>query len=137
MSTAADELQRKRRGASTKKLTLYVPVDKQLLVDNVRGPLKREKSSISRFLIEKLEEYWTLHEPGNPQQRIDVILRLGKAYHAPSPICGFKNCYRDAVAVGHFKPNGRDYGLCVKHKGEAQENPQAWMILSEEPGSGL
>jgi hypothetical protein len=113
------------------KVTLYVPVAKQRLVSNIKDILKREGSSVSRFMIEKFEEYYRLHEPGNPQQRLDTIMKLGKAYHAPKPICGFKHCLRDIVGVGVYLPNGKEYGLCTIHLDEAKElGPKVWRILS-------
>ena len=113
------------------KLQLYVPAAKQPLVRDVKGILAREGSSLSKFIIEKFEEYYRLHEPGNPQQRLDTIMKLGKAYHAPKPICGFKHCFRDVVGVGVYVPNGKEYGLCTTHLDEAKElGPKVWRILT-------
>jgi hypothetical protein len=112
-----------------RKLTLYIPETSRSLIDNARTVLKREGKSISNFLVEQLESYYRLHEPGNPQQRLDTILKLGKAYHAPCRVCGFKNCMRDSVAVGLFIPNKTEYALCKKHYDEASENPSLWKIL--------
>jgi len=117
------------RTRTKRKLTLYIPETSRLLIDNARTVLKREGKSISNFLVEQLESYCRLHEPGNPQQRLDTILKLGKAYHAPCRVCGFKNCMRDSVAVGLFIPNKTEYALCKKHYGEASENPSLWQIL--------
>jgi hypothetical protein len=113
------------------KVTLYVPVAKQRLIQDVKQVLKREGSSISRFMIDKFEEYYRLHEPGNPQQRLDTIIKLGKAYHAPSPICGFKDCLRDVVAVAIYLRTQTEYGLCQKHLAEAKElGPKVWKFLT-------
>ena len=117
------------RTRTTRKLTLYIPEASRLLVDNARGVLKREGKNLSNFLIDQLESYYRLHEPGNPQQRLDTILRLGKAYHAPSRICGFKDCMRDSVTVGVFLQNGKEYGLCEKHLAEAKDCPRSWKFL--------
>jgi hypothetical protein len=113
------------------KVTLYVPVTKQLLVTNIKTILKREGSSVSRFVMDKFEEYYRLHEPGNPQQRLDIILKLGKAYHAPKPICGFKDCLRDVAGVGVFLQNGKEYGLCTRHLAEAKKlGVKVWRLLT-------
>jgi hypothetical protein len=121
---------RTRQGKSS-KVTLYVPVAKQRLIQDIKQVLKREGSSISRFMIDKFEEYYRLHEPGNPQQRLDIVLKLGKAYHAPNPICGFKDCYRDVVAVGIYLQTQTEYGLCEKHLAEAKQlGPKVWRFLT-------
>lgn len=118
------------RTRTQRKLTLYIPENYRLLLDNSKRVLKREGKSLSNFLIEQLESYYRLHEPGNPQQRLDTIMRLGKAYHAPNPVCGFKDCLRDTVAVGVFIQSGKTYGLCEKHLKEAKEfGPKVWRFL--------
>jgi hypothetical protein len=117
------------RTHTKRRITLYIPEQSRLLIDNVRGVLKREGKSISNFFIEQLESYYRLHEPGNPQQRLDTILKLGKAYHAPSPVCGFKDCMRDSVTVGVFVQNGKEYGLCEKHLKEAKDCEGSWKFL--------
>jgi len=119
------------RTPTNRKLTLYIPETSRLLIDNARGVLRREGKSISNFLVEQLEAYYRLHEPGNPQQRLDTILKLGKAYHAPCRICGFKDCLRDSVAVGLFKPNMTEYALCKLHYAEAGMSSGLWQILVE------
>lgn len=108
---------------------VYVNRQGQLLYENLKEILKREKRSFSSWVMENVESYIRLHEPGNPQQRLDTILRLGKAYHAPSRVCGFKDCLRDAVAVGVFVQNGREYGLCPKHLKEAKDCKGSWKFL--------
>ncbi len=117
------------RTRTKRKLTLYIPEHSRLLVDNARTVLKREHKNLSNFLIEQLQSYYRLHEPGNPQQRLDTIMRLGKAYHAPSRICGFKDCLRDSIAVGIFIQNGKEYGLCKKHLQEAKDCGGSWKFL--------
>ena len=57
-------------------------------------------------------------------------MKLGKAYYAPSPVCGFKDCLRDAVAVGVFLQRGEEFGLCDVHLKEARNvGPKVWRIL--------
>ncbi len=73
---------------------------------------------MSKFFVEKLEEYQRLHEPGNPQQRLDVVLKIGKAYHAPNPICRAKDCFRNVVMVLNRKKSkteSEEVGFCQIH----------------------
>jgi hypothetical protein len=97
---------------------------------DAKATAKREGKHISNIIAEYLEQYVRLHEPGNPQQRLDTILKLGKAYHAPSPVCGFKDCMRDVVAVGVYLPRKEEYGLCQKHLAVAREDKKTWKILN-------
>jgi hypothetical protein len=109
----------------------YVPASFEHTFDLLQTILKREGSSLSRWVRDNAESYVRLHEPGNPQQRLDVIMKLGKAYHAPKPICGFKDCFRDVAGVGVFVQNGKEYGLCERHLKEAKEQgPKVWRALS-------
>jgi hypothetical protein len=78
----------------------------------LRDIAQREGRSIAQIVREQVETYVRLHEPGNPQQRLDTIVRLGKKYVAPK-VCDFKNCLRDAVAVGTY--HGEEYNLCQLH----------------------
>ena len=113
------------------KLQLYVPLAKRPLIEDVKGLLRREGSSLSEFMIDKFEEYYRLHAPGNPQQRLDTIMKLGKAYHAPKPICGVRDCFRDVIGVGIYLPTGKEYGLCKPHFDEARELGQkVWRLLT-------
>ena len=48
--------------------------------------LERENSSLSKFFIEKLEEYYRLHEKGNPQQILTHLFKNGKPYRAPKEV---------------------------------------------------
>jgi len=123
------------KGTYKDKITLYVkPETKQNMIPQLKRILKREGKSMSNWFGENVESYCRLHEPGNPQQRLDTILKLGKAYHAPSPVCGFKDCLRDVVAVGLYIPRREQYGLCAKHLRVAEENPKSWQIISEKRG---
>lgn len=116
---------------TNRKLTLYIPEASSLLIENMKTILEREDKSLSKFFIEQAETYYRLHEPGNPQQRLDTIIRLGKAYHAPMRICGYKDCMRDSVAVALFVPNQTEYALCQLHYIEAQQNLKLWQFLVE------
>ncbi len=68
--------------AKSNKLTLYIPEEAKGIIKTAKEIFKREKSSLSQFLIKSLIEYNRLHEPGNPQQRIDTILDIGHAFRA-------------------------------------------------------
>ena len=109
--------------------TFYFPESFQNTFDLLHTILKREGSNFSQWTRDNAESYVRVHEPGNPQQRLDTILRLGKAYHAPSRICGFKDCMRDSVTVGVFLQNGKEYGLCKKHLQEAKDCGRSWKFL--------
>jgi hypothetical protein len=120
------------KGTYHDKLTIYIPKSKKPLIQEARRIMKREGSSLSKFLLEKIEQYYDLHEPGNPQQRIDTILKLGKAYYAPKPLCGFKNCLRDSIAIGFYVPHQEKYGLCEKHLAQVKNDSQNWKIKGGE-----
>jgi hypothetical protein len=74
-----------------RRVELYVPAAKLELVETVKGQLDLDGSSLSAFCLEKIEEWWLAHKPGNPQttlERYDV-----KAIPRP----GFYD-----VAIGQF-----------------------------------
>lgn len=76
-------------GTYKDKLQIYIPPLKKGLVDKTKKLLEKEGSSLSQFLLSKIEEYYRLHEPGNPQQRLDTIAAIGHAYRAESCcVCG-------------------------------------------------
>jgi hypothetical protein len=102
------------KGTYNDKLTIYLPKRQKPIVKEMRKLLKAEGSSLSRYLSDQIDAWWQLHEPGNPQQRMDTIIELGKAYQAPK-ICGFKNCFRDAVGFATYVPKHKEYALCKKH----------------------
>ena len=85
---------------------------------------KREGRSVAQVVREQVESYVRLHEPGNPQQRLDTVIRLGKKYVAPK-VCGFKDCLRDAVAIGVYQ--GEEYALCKNHLNQIGGLPN-WKI---------
>lgn len=91
--------------------------------------LAREGKSFSAWVLDNAESYVVLHEAGNPQQRIDTVLKIGKAYHAPGRICGFKDCMRDAVGVALYIPRGEEYGYCSVHIKDIKEHIDLWKVL--------
>jgi hypothetical protein len=90
---------------------------------------------MSKFVMEKLAEYVRLHEPGNPQQRLDVVLKLGKAYHAPGPLCRARDCFRNVAKVLNWKKSKTEteqVGLCEKHAALClREFPLSYSIILE------
>jgi len=113
---------------------IYVPAEFEPTMETLKEILKREGRSISGWIRDNADQYVRLHEPGNPQQRLDTILKLGKAYHAPGPICGFKNCLRDGVAVGIFLPTKKPFHICSIHLTTAEADHRNWNILTNEKG---
>jgi hypothetical protein len=117
------------RHRKKKERRFYVPATFENTFDMLQNILKREHSNFSQWVRDQTESYVRLHEPGNPQQRIDTILKIGKAYHAPGKICGFKDCMRDAIGVALFLPRNEEYGYCSKHLKHIKENCQVWKVL--------
>jgi hypothetical protein len=110
------------------------------LLDAVKKIFAREavsakRSSLSHFFVEKMEEYHRLHEPGNPQQRLDVILKTGKAYYAPGPVCRARDCFRNVAKVLNWKKSKTEteqVGLCEKHAELClREFPLSYSIILE------
>jgi len=80
---------------SPKVKRFYVPQYFQPKMKLLEAILKREGVTLSAWIRRQTEEYVRLHEPGNPQQRIDTIMKLGKAYRAvPLCSCGRKGSRR-------------------------------------------
>jgi len=75
------------KGSYRDKLTLYIPPEKKQLIQKASQILERENSSLSKFFVEKIEEYYRLHYEGNPQQTLTHLFKNGKPYRAPSQ-CG-------------------------------------------------
>ena len=108
--------------------SFYWPDDEEArrLWKEAKEIARREGKSVSLLIREFLEQYVRLHEPGNPQQRLDTIIKLGKKYVAPK-ICEFKDCYRNAVAVATFLNHNKDYFVCDRHLKEI-ENYANWKV---------
>ena len=52
---------------------------------------ERENKSMTQLITEFVENYVKLHDPGNPQQRLDTIMELGRAYRANECcVCGIE-----------------------------------------------
>jgi len=78
------------KGTYRDKITLYIPPEKKEIVNKASNILERENSSLSKFFIEKIEEYYRLHEKGNPQQLLSHLFKNGKPYIAPKERKGYK-----------------------------------------------
>ena len=90
---------------------------------------ERENRSMTKIIVEMVENYVRLHEPGNPQQRLDTMAKLGHAYHASMfGTCGFKDCHAKAVAKGMYLPTRKLYHLCDVHRVEVQGNRHNWRL---------
>jgi len=68
----------------------YVPEEWKGTLDKLEEILKREEhKTFSEWIREQISTYVRLHEPGNPQQRLDTIAAIGHAYRAESCcVCG-------------------------------------------------
>lgn len=80
-----------------KENRFYAPEEFTHTLTQMREILKREsvgkpkEKSLSEWIREQIAEYVSLHQSGNPQQRIDTVLKIGKAYHAETcQMCGSK-----------------------------------------------
>jgi hypothetical protein len=120
------DIKNKRR---TKVRRFYVPTKFENTFNMLQSILKREGINFSQWVREQTEGYVRLHEPGNPQQRLDIILKLGKAFHSPSKICGFRDCMRDVVGVALYLPRNEEYGYCLVHARLIKENSDLWKVL--------
>jgi hypothetical protein len=110
-------------------IQVYVNRNKRLIYETLKAILTREGKSFSSWVFDHAESYVRLHEPGNPQQRLDTLLKIGKAYHSPSKICGFKDCMRDAVGVAFYVPRNEEYGYCSIHAKDIKDHADLWKVL--------
>jgi len=111
------------------KVTLYYPENKKRILDKASEILKRDNSSLSKFLIKKAEEYNRLHEPGNPQQLLERFDK-SKPYIAPKK-CHMERCPSPATCVCEWVPTGTLYACCRVHAdGHVRGNPVHWKLRS-------
>lgn len=106
------------------KLHLYYSTEDESLVEKLKAILKREGSSLSEWFRKRARVYVPMHDPGNPQLRIDNICGIeGKA------ICSLSSCHEDAVYV---ICSGNKHTLrCERHK-LAQIPYREWTVLDLE-----
>ena len=73
----------------------------------------RETNGNRSKLIHQILKKWVEdHDPGNSQQKLDRLMRMGKPYVAPRG-CGF--CHQPATGVLRFKPTDSLVPLCEEH----------------------
>lgn len=65
----------------TKQKRFYVPPEWESILKELEEILDREHKSFSQWVRDLARSYVDLHRPGNPQQRLDTIMDLGKAYN--------------------------------------------------------
>jgi len=111
------------KGTYADKLMLYVPPVKKDMVKKGKEILKREGKTLSQWFLEQLEQYVNLHSPGNPQQRLDVIVKSGKPYTAPKT-CKF--CNKPPITWA-IHVSGREYPVCQKHAEQLKTHPK-WKV---------
>jgi len=93
------------------KLTLYIPLEYEVLIDKLEEIVRREGKSISRLFLDWAERYVRLHSPGNPQQTLDRILKEEKPYRAPAQceVCGAIATYKALLLDKQY------HLLCERH----------------------
>ena len=62
--------------------SIYVPDELQSVWTAYQEIVKREGKTVSEAIVEYVCEYTRMHAPGNPQQRLDTIMDLGRAYRS-------------------------------------------------------
>jgi hypothetical protein len=117
----------KEKKRKEKQGRFYIPSEYQLLFKKLQDILQREGSNLSEWIRSQAEPYVRLHEPGNPQQRLDIILINKESYKAPK-FCGFKGCNREAFGFGVFKSTSKKYPLCRVHFNLAQNDHLNWSV---------
>lgn len=86
--------------------------------------LKRENANLSDLFFQFCEQYVRLHEPGNPQQRLDTIAKLGKAYRAGKCFeCDKKPKFKV------FYLGGKSLLLCEEHYDAERFKVKGWVKL--------
>lgn len=87
----------------------YVKDENQQTFTSLKKILKREGKPFSKWVSDLATDYVRLHEPGNPQQRIDTITKIGKAFKAETcQLC-------DAKPAFYGQQKGMWLGFCHFH----------------------
>src|SRR3990167_1033139 len=60
---------------------MYLKEDEVLIWEKLKKIADVEKRPVAEIVREQVHSYVRLHEPGNPQQRLDTIMATGKAYN--------------------------------------------------------
>ena len=103
-------------------ITLYVSEINEAIIEKAKEMLDRENSSLSKLFIKTVQQYVRLHEPGNPQQRLDTIIKIGKAFKAET--C--QDCNLAPVKWG--LKNTVWLGYCEVHW-----NPRRFRVTRDKP----
>ena len=91
------------------KTSLHWPKGREILWQKFKKIAEREGRSMSRILVGMIEEYVRVHEPGNPQKRLDMILEGEKG---PDPRCGICG----DPAERRYRTRWVEYFRCRKHR---------------------
>ena len=109
------------KGTYKDKLTLYIPkTEKEFLIPKAQKIMAREGRTLSNWFLEELQRYVTVHDPGNPQQRIDTILELGKPYNAN----GCMECGKKPFVLANS--GKKRVLLCKTHFEKLKRKLQGW-----------
>ena len=114
------------KGTYRNKFTFYVPLEKKRILEKLKEILKREGKSVSQFILEQIEAYVMLHEPGNPQQLLERYVTHSEPYVAPTK-CGFRSCNEPCVAIAVHKKTGYELPVCKFHLGMVAQE-RGWRI---------
>ncbi len=67
-----------------KQFRMYLKDDEVLIWEKLSKIAETEARPVAEIVRTQIHEYVRLHEPGNPQQRLDTIAQIGHAYRANS-----------------------------------------------------
>lgn len=71
--------------------SFYYPDDKKSVWKRFLEVARREGKSGSKLIFEFIERYSETHDLGNPQQRLDTISKVGRAFRAETcQLCSLK-----------------------------------------------
>lgn len=85
---------------------------------------KREGSSRSAIVRRLVKDYVRAHAPGNPQQRLDRIIKTGRPYRWDPKMCGF--CTSHARFIAEHMKGAKRYA-CERHA-KLLEQHENWTI---------
>jgi len=104
-------------------LHVYVPVEKQRLVERAKEVARREGSSLSKLILAYLEEYVRRHEGGNPQTRLDRILSGSEPAAKTCAMC------RNPAAILGYR-GGVQVRLCRDHFHRLRHTLKGYRVLN-------
>lgn len=102
--------------------TISLPIDEesQQTITDFKVLCVRDGWSFSKGVMEAIKEYVKNHKKGNPQQRLDKVIKDGKAYVAPRG-CAF--CHTPAVKLLKSRINDNLVPLCLPHFRWLEQSP--------------